>query len=477
MKIDLIYPGSVSGSENYSSEAPLGPIAVYSSLSPAMRENARFLDSTLLSHAEIEQAISQRKADLVALSCTTFNYSNAIRLAKLAKDNGSYVVLGGIHITYLRDAILAKMLRGERPVDFLVTSYGEPALGPLLAALANGTSLREIPNLSYIENGKIVVNPITNPRFGADPLTVPLDYSAMDFEQYSRKFQPFGNLSAARIPGSTFTQRGCAYAGGRKCTFCSIEQINPRRAPDLFEQDIISLVTRHNVDHVRITDGDFTTDIRHMARMADAAERAFEKTGHRPVFHCFARADEIDEAKIAVLKRLNVVSVFIGYESGSDQMLRAMHKFTTSQQNLNATKLLREHDIDVICAGLVLGGEGESDETLRETLQFVHALKALGNTHSLVATPLIPLPGSPSFTQLIQKLSKNDPGKSRQLATADDFDIQELVELWNKTECHVSLDRVIEVSEEIGSLFRMGIRLVKMPRVTVKLEAAVAELA
>jgi radical SAM superfamily enzyme YgiQ (UPF0313 family) len=286
MTIDLIYPGSVSGSENYSSEAPLGPIAVYSSLPPALRENVRFLDSTLLSYAEIEQAVLQRKADVVALSCTTFNYSNAIRLAQLAKDSGSRVVLGGIHITYLRDAILAQMLQGNRPVDCLVTSYGEPALGPLLTALGNGTSLREIPNLSFIEGGKIVVNQALSPRFGSDPLTVPLDYSAMDFKQYSRKFQPFGNLSAARIPGSTFTQRGCAYAGGRKCTFCSIEQINPRRAAELFEQDIITLVTRHNVDHVRITDGDFTTDIRHMSRMADAAQKAFEQTGKRPVFHC-----------------------------------------------------------------------------------------------------------------------------------------------------------------------------------------------
>src|SRR5215213_7299039 len=158
MTVDLIYPGSVSGSENYSSEAPLGPIAVYSSLPAASRENTRFLDSTLLSDAEIEQAILQRKADVVALSCTTFNYSNAIRLAQLAKCNGSCVVLGGIHVTYLRDAILAKMLRDEVPVDFLVTSYGEPALGPLLAALTDGTPLREIPNLSYIENGEILVN-------------------------------------------------------------------------------------------------------------------------------------------------------------------------------------------------------------------------------------------------------------------------------------------------------------------------------
>src|SRR5258708_31759120 len=117
--------------------------------------------------------------------------------------------------------------------------------------------------------------------------------------------------------------------------------MNPRRSAARFEQDIISLVPEHDVDHIRITDGDFTLDIRHMSRMADAAERAFEKTGKRPVFHCFTRADELDEERIAVLKRLNVVSLFIGYESGSNHMLRVMQKHTTPGQNLHAPELFK----------------------------------------------------------------------------------------------------------------------------------------
>jgi len=462
MSIDLVYPASVSGSENYSSEPPLGPIALYSSLPEQFRHTLRFLDSTVMSLAEIDKAIDERKPDVVALSCTTFNYSNAIRLAQLAKRANAIVVVGGIHVTHLRDRILSKMLQGSRAFDFVIAGYGEPAFGPVLAALADGGSFDSIPNLSYVRNGKIVVNSALNPRYGPDPLPVPLDYSKVDCQLYSRKFVPYGNLSSVRIPASTFTQRGCAYSGSRKCTFCSIESMNPRRSGELFEQDIVSLITKHNVDHIRITDGDFTLDARHMSRMADAAERAFEKTGKRPVFHCFTRADELDEERIAILKRLNVVSLFIGYESGSDQMLRVMQKHTTRAQNLQATELLKEHGIDVICAGLVLGAEGESEETLQETMEFVRALKAIGNTHSLVATPMIPLPGSPSFGALSQKLQMSDPGKAKEMATADDFDIQDLVELWNQQQSGVSLNRIMEICDEIHALFRVGIRLVNI---------------
>ncbi len=458
MKIDLIYPASTSGSENYSSEPPLGPIALYSSLPEEWRRHVRFLDSTVMTQTEIDEGVNERKADVVAISCTMFNYANAVRLAEVAKRNGSWVVLGGIHITYLRDAILAKMQQGERAIDFLVTGYGEPTFYPLLRALAMGGSVTDIPNLSYIENGHIVVNPSAYNRHGSDPLAESIDYRPIDFRRYSEKFQRYGNLSSVSVAASMFTQRGCAYAGSRKCTFCSIEQINPRRPPNLIEQDIITLITEHHADHIRISDGDFTVDIRHMKRVADAAEHAFAKTGRRPTFYCFARADEIDEARIEALKRLNVVSVFIGYESGSDEMLRSMHKYTTKEQNLRSTELLKQHGIDVICAGIVLGAEGETEATLQETLQFVRELKSIGNTHALVATPLIPLPGSPSFTRLLQVLAKDAPGKYQEVITADDFDIEELIEIWNRYMCNVPLSRLLRASDEIATLFRIGIR-------------------
>jgi len=463
MIVDLVYPASVSGSENYSSEAPLGPIALYSSLDVSQRGNVRFLDSTILSQNDIEQNVNHNKADVVALSCTTFNYSNALRVAALAKKNGSYVIAGGIHVTYMRDAILSKMLRGERSIDFLVTNCGEPTLGALLTALADGSSLTEIPNLSFVQNGRIVVNPVVNTRSGADPLTVPLVYDNIDFKRYSENFQCFGNLSSVRIAAPIFTQRGCAYSGSRKCTFCSIEQMNPRRSSELFEQDVISLITQHNVDHIRINDGDFTLDVRHMARIADAAERAAVQTGVRPLYHCFTRADEIDEERIAILKRLNVVSLFIGYESGSDKMLRVMQKHTTREQNLRATELLKQHGIDVICGGLVLGAEGESEETLTETLEFVDELQKTGNTKSLLTSPIIPLPGAPAFKRLMLVLEKDDPAKFLQLASMDDFDLEELVDLWNRHMCKdVSLRRLNDVCKEIEDKFSIGIRWIKL---------------
>jgi radical SAM superfamily enzyme YgiQ (UPF0313 family) len=238
--------------------------------------------------------------------------------------------------------------------------------------------------------------------------------------------------------------------------------MNPRRTPELFEQDLTTLITKYNVDQVRISDADFTMDVHHMSRIANAANRVFEKTGIKPVFHCFARADEIDEEKAKILKRMNVVSLMVGYESGSDKMLNVMQKHTTKDENLKATELLKKYDIDVICGGLVVGAEGENEETLSETIQFVKELKRIDNTGTMMSTPLIPLPGSICFEKLLKKLSQEDPLKFQVLNSSDIFNLEELVELWNKYMCEVSVSRLVEFGDEIETMFPIGIKLIDL---------------
>jgi magnesium-protoporphyrin IX monomethyl ester (oxidative) cyclase len=429
----------------------LGPIALYSSLPEEYRKNVRFLDSTIMQQSEIERNVEQRKAEIVAISCTTYNYPNALKVAEIAKEHHAHVICGGIHITHCRDAILGKMQKGERPIDFLVTGYGEPALTPIITALINKSTFENIPNLSYILNGKIIINTLENKKSGCDILSIPMNYELIDFKAYSSYFKPQGRLSNVTMVGSTYTQRGCAYAGKQKCSFCSIEQINLMRSPELFGQDLITLISK-GVDHVRITDADFTKDIKHMEKITNMASKVFEETGKRSIFHCFARADEITPQKIDILKRLNAVSLMIGYESGSDTMLSTMNKHLTRQDNLQGTRLLKDSGIEVINGGLVLGAEGETEATLAETMDFLKELKQINNTTTMVATPLIPLPGSTCFKKLLQKYPY--------LKSKDVFNIRELVELWNHYFCDVSLNRLIEICAEIEKIYTIGICLV-----------------
>jgi len=459
--VDIIYPGSLTGSENYASEPPLGPLALYSAVPADWRASMRFLDSTLLTDDQIEREMQSKRAAIVALSCTTYNYGNVIRLARVAKQYGAAVVVGGIHITHLRDQVIARMASGERPFDYLIYGAGEPGFSRLLCALEGYGEFAEIPGLVYVRNGSPIANPPARERWRSDPLEAPLDFGQIDFQSYFARFQRFGNLSDITLAAPMFTQRGCVYGGNRKCVFCSIEHANPKVPAKLIEENIVNLVANHGVDHIRISDGDFTVSPSHMSMVANAVERAVARIGKRPTFYCFARADEIDETRIRLLRRINVVAVFIGYESGSDEMLRTMHKFTTVDQNLRATGLLHDAGIDVTCGGLVLGGPGESHHSLRETLSFAKVLSRHENVRSFVATPLIPLPGSPSFEHLLFRLQAVNKSKWRLWRHADDFDIQELVMQWNRYMCRISLDDLLSAAEEIAEFFPIGIKLMR----------------
>ncbi len=61
-------------------------------------------------------------------------------------------------------------------------------------------------------------------------------------------------------------------------------------------------------------------------------------------------------------------------------------------------------------------------------------------------------------------LTLKSPGIAAELEAADDFNLPELVELWNRHPCQVPFARVLDVCDEIESQFRVGIRYTRMKR-------------
>ena len=462
MTIYIIYAASNTGSSNYSCEPPLGPISLFSSLKDNNKESVTYLDSTIISQKEIEQLTIKNKPDIIALSCTSFNYLNSIRLAEIGKNYGAKIIIGGIHVTHMRDNILKKMLSKERPFDFIVTDQGEPAFNNLVNSIMQNETQINIPNLCYISiNNEIKINKPHIHENNLDPCRYPLDYSKIDFDLYSKNFDRIGILSDVKKIGTIFTQRGCIYSGKQKCLFCSITKSKLKRDESHIKSDIVSLIEK-GIDHIRISDADFTTNIHHLETVTKAANEAFAETGKKPTFYCFARADEIDSMRIKLLKQMNVIAVFIGYESGSNEVLRYYNKNITVDQNLYATKLLKKNGIQVVCGGIVLGAGNESSSTLSQTVDFLRKLKGIKNTESLIATPLMPLPGSIAFNQLLAALSKYDHSKYSQLVNEDLLNINELIDLWCYYVSGVPLYKLLETCSMIEEIFNMSINFIDL---------------
>jgi radical SAM superfamily enzyme YgiQ (UPF0313 family) len=129
----------------------------------------------------------------------------------------------------------------------------------------------------------------------------------------------------------------------------------------------------------------------------------------RKPFICQAYPAEIVRAEriLAKLEKVGLVGVLVGFESGSDRMLRYMRKGTTREINELAAKVLHKLKIR-IQANLMFGSPTETYEEMMETTQMFNE-----HIYPAIPSPAVytPYPGSYWYEELKQqgKITISDP--------------------------------------------------------------------
>ena len=172
--------------------------------------------------------------------------------------------------------------------------------------------------------------------------------------------------------------------------------------------------------------------------------------------------DECIKVGIGSLVIVSIVSTFIGYESGSNKMLKRFNKNITAAKSIEATKLLQENNVDVTLGSFIIGGIKESKDTLKETLSFLRKLANIGNVRSILISPMIPYPGSSVFDRLLSKLKELDKKQYEKLYFTDDYDLNELIVLWNKYFTNVDIEDLRKTIDEAHKIIPLGMRYLKV---------------
>ena len=90
---------------------------------------------------------------------------------------------------------------------------------------------------------------------------------------------------------------------------------------------------------------------------------------------CEARTDHLDEEICYLMKKAGCIRVKLGFESGSDRILKMIEKDETTDDMRNGAKLLR--DASVPYTGYFMAGfPSETDNDLRQTIEFAKEIKA-----------------------------------------------------------------------------------------------------
>jgi len=304
-----------------------------------------------------------------------------------AKNPKFPVILGGWHPSTLAGQTLAASY-----VDVVVRGQGELALGEIVERLEAGEELDGIEGCSFKRStGEVVHNPNRKTTYIQD--LPPKSYHLIDLEPYAR-------LSRSRWVTYT-SSHGCPY----DCSFCSNASLYGRAWNALPAARVVSemteLVRRFRLEMVDIIDDNFLVD---RQRGIDIANGIIE-SGERFDWCIQTTANFLlrtSDQDVQLMRRSGLKRVFIGAESGSDDVLRSVNKVRFQGTHVLhdvAEKLARA---GITCTfSLIFALPGETEEDRRQTLEMLGDIQRRFPTTEFHSNIYTPYPGAPNFHQAI----------------------------------------------------------------------------
>lgn len=227
---------------------------------------------------------------------------------------------------------------------YINSSEGELALTRVLEALRAGQSLRGIPNVIFRETDDFVFNDC---EIESNPLeTNMVDYSL---------FGSLGEFVSLR------TAKSCPYS----CAFCGF----PARAGKYvyLSPELVAAELDHIREHSSVTSLTFLDDTCNVpkGRFKKVLRMMIDKQyGFR--WNCFYRSDHGDEEVIELMAEAGCEGVFLGTESGSDDVLEVMNKTARRADYMRAIPQLKKAGITTY-SSMIIGFPGETQRTVEET--------------------------------------------------------------------------------------------------------------
>ena len=243
-------------------------------------------------------------------------------------------------------------------LDYAIRGDGEAALVELLRRWEANEDPTGMAGLVRRENGVFVDdNPPMRVR-DLDALPPARVWRWLDTAPYAR----------AGSPLQVQTKRGCPL----HCAYCTYNSIEGRawrlRDPRKVVDEIEEAVRESGIRAVEIADSVFNMPLDHAkAVLRELAERKLD--AHIETMGLTPAA--MDEELVDLLKAAGFRDLDLGVESASNATLRGLGKTFDRDAVLNAGRLLHARGIPIRAWTLLLGGPGETRETLRETFETV----------------------------------------------------------------------------------------------------------
>ena len=315
----------------------------------------RLFDFNLQSSEQLINELNSFTPDFVGVSMRNVDDVNSLnqesfighykQIVDTVKQNSKAVtVAGGSGFS-----IFPEKLYDELGTDFGIYGEGEESLQQLIDSIQCKKDYTSVEGLIFKQNGKTIFN--TKSKF-LRSLDLNFDSNFLDFY-----WKQSGMLNIQ-------TKRGCPY----NCIYCTYPLIEGRNVRMLDADKIVEtlkvLYFDKGIDYMFFTDSVFNINNDYNYELAEK----IIKSNIKIRWGAYFTIKNLPEDLLVLLKRAGLVHVEFGTESLSDTTLKHYGKHFTVSEIIEKSNLCNKLGID-FAHFLILGGFGETNETIRETFE------------------------------------------------------------------------------------------------------------
>ena len=327
-----------------------------------------------------ELAQKLARENITAIAVTTTLYVTALPILEILEFIRKYnrtakIIIGGpfalTHSRTLEPAVLEYLFSITIGADiYVISSQGEAALVEIIHALKNNTSMDQIPNIYYKTAEGYKSTPMVEENNK-------LSDNMVNWSLFANKMNPLVSVR---------TSISCPFS----CAFCGF----PERAGNYqtaevekIEEELNELNKIEATKIVKFIDDTFNVPTERFKKIL----KMMIKNRYKFKWFSNFRCQFADRETLELMKESGCEGVFLGIESGNNNVLKNMNKNASVEKYLVGIELLREFQV-LTMGSFIIGFPGETNETARDTMNFIKESKIdLYQAQTWYCTPITPV--------------------------------------------------------------------------------------
>jgi radical SAM superfamily enzyme YgiQ (UPF0313 family) len=262
------------------------------------------------------------------------------------------IVLGGCGFSIAPEAIMHYL-----KADFGIVGDGESSFPKLVIKIKESSDFSQIPGLIYWSENQLVLN---QPQFVNLKNMVLSDRDTVDNLRY---FSEGGMVGCE-------TKRGCS----SRCIYCADliakGSMYRLRSPEDVSDELENLVKK-GIDHFHMCDSEFNRPLEHA--FAVLKEIIKRRLNRRIKWYAYCAPVPFPEELAKLCRDSGCAGIDFGVDSGSDEMLQNLGRDFKASDLEKVAYLCHKYKIPFMF-DLLLGGPGETEETITTTINLMKQL-------------------------------------------------------------------------------------------------------